>query len=86
MLGAAMAASCFVSACALAEQPPLKLSAQTVKQAVDTALKPGGTLEKTIVSDALKQKLNAAKAGQPKVVKSKAAASNVAIDSKVGEL
>lgn len=86
MLGAAMAASCFVSAFALAEQAPLKLSAQTVKQAVDKALKPGGTLEKNSLSDALKQKLNAAKAGQTKVVKSKSVASNVAVDTKLSEL
>ncbi|MBI6568389.1 hypothetical protein YA0745_29455 [Pseudomonas synxantha] len=86
MLGAAMAASCFVSAFALAEQAPLKLSAQTVKQAVDKALKPGGTLEKNSLSDALKQKLNAAKAGQTKVVKSKPVASNVAVDTKLSEL
>jgi len=86
MLGAAMAASCFVSAFALAEQAPLKLSAQTVKQAVDKALKPGGTLEKNSLSDALKQKLNAAKAGQTKVVKSKPVASNVAVDTKISEL
>ena len=87
ILGAAMAASCFVSAFALAEQTPAKLSAQAVKQAVDKALKPGGTLEKASVSGELKQKLNAAKAGQSNVVKkSKAAVGNVAIDSPVGQL
>lgn len=87
ILGAAMAASCFVSAFALAEQTPAKLSAQAVKQAVDKALKPGGTLEKASVSGELKQKLNAAKTGQSNVVKkSKAAVGNVAIDSPVGQL
>ena len=86
MLGAAMAASCFVSAFALAEPSLPKLSAETLKQAVGNALNPGGTLESIQVSDALKQKLNAAKAGKAKAPASKAAPSNVAVDTKVGEL
>ena len=57
MLGAAMAASCFVSAFALAEQTPQKLSAEAVKQAVDKALKSGGKLDAAKVPASLKQKL-----------------------------
>lgn len=79
MLGMAMAASCFVSAFALAEQTPPKLSAQTVKQAVDKALKTGGKLDASEVSAALKQKLVAAKSGQSKAVTVKTAPFNTAI-------
>jgi hypothetical protein len=68
MLGAAMAASCFVSAFALAEQTPQKLSAEAVKQAVDKALKSGGKLDAAKVPASLKQKLQAAKSGQSKAV------------------
>ncbi|WP_339539515.1 hypothetical protein [Pseudomonas sp. RA_5y_Pfl1_P24] len=81
MLGAAMAASCFVSAFALAEQYPSqplpKLSAQAVKQAAEKALKPGGKLESKQVSPQLQQKLKAAmtvkSAAKSKVAASKAA-------------
>lgn len=81
MLGAAMAATCFVSAFALAEQYPSqplpKLSAQALKQAVEKALKPGGTLESKPISAQLQQKLKAAMAtkaaGQSKAVAGKAA-------------
>nr|WP_314567489.1 hypothetical protein [uncultured Pseudomonas sp.] len=86
MLGAAMAASCFVSAFALAGPTLPTLSAETLKQAVDKALNPGGTLEMTSISDALKQKLNATKAGKSKALASKAAPGNVVVDAKVGEL
>ena len=86
MLGAAMAASCFVSAFALAEPTLPKLSAGTLKQAVEKALSPGGTLQALPVSDALKQKLNAAKAGKAKAPASKAASSNMAVDTAVSEL
>ncbi|WP_411379234.1 hypothetical protein [Pseudomonas sp. MPB26] len=68
MLGAAMAASCFVSAFALAEQTPQKLSAEAVRQAVDKALKSGGKLDAAKVPASLKQKLQAAQAGQSKAV------------------
>lgn len=77
MLGAAMAASCFASAFALAAQYPSqplpKLSTQVVKQAAEKALKPGGKLAAKEVSPQLQQKLKAAKAaGKPKAVASKA--------------
>ena len=68
MLGAALAASCFVSAFALAEQPPQKLSAEAVRQAVDKALKSGGKLDAAKVPASLKQKLQAAQTGQSKAV------------------
>jgi len=68
MLGAAMAASCFVSAFALAEQTPHTLSAEAVKQAVEKALKSGGKLDAAKVPTNLKQKLHAAKTGQSKAV------------------
>jgi hypothetical protein len=90
MLGAAMAASCFVSAFALAEQNPStdssKLSAQAVKQAVEKALKSGGKIESAKVAGELKQKLQAAKAGKPKTVASKAAVKSAPFDTVVGEL
>ncbi len=86
MLGAAMAASCFVSAFALAEPTLPKLSAGTLKQAVEKALNPGGTLQALPVSNALTQKLNAAKAGKAKAPASKAAYSNMAVDTAVSEL
>lgn len=64
MLGAAMAASCFVSAFALAEQYPSqplpKLSAQAVKEAAHKALKSGGKLESKPVASKLQQKLKTA--------------------------
>ncbi|TWC70693.1 hypothetical protein FBY10_10480 [Pseudomonas sp. SJZ103] len=81
MLGAAMAASCFVSAFALAEQypsqPTPKLSAQTAKQAAEKALKSGGTLETKPISAQLQQKLKAAMAVKA-AGKSKAVASQPA--------
>ncbi|MGR6617499.1 hypothetical protein ACU6QK_14845 [Pseudomonas rhodesiae] len=86
MLGAAMAASCFVSAFALAEPTLPKLSADTLKQAVEKALSPGGTLKALPVSDALKQKITAAKADKSKMAASKAAPSNRAVDTLVEEL
>lgn len=86
MLGVAMAASCFVSAFALAEQPPYTLSAETVRQAVDKALKSGGAVQVSTLSDALKQKLKAAKAGKSQALVSKAPASSEPVDAHVGEL
>jgi hypothetical protein len=86
MLGAAMAASCFVSAFALAEQYPQKLSAEAVRLAVDKALKSGGKLETTQVSTALKQKLKAAMAGNSKPAQSKAAVSGAPVDVQVDAL
>ena len=86
ILGAAMAASCFVSAFALAEPTLAKLSADTLKHSVEKALNPGGTLETIQISDALKQKLNTAKAGKTRAPASKAAPANVAVDARVGEL
>ncbi|MBJ2262054.1 hypothetical protein [Pseudomonas sp. MF6787] len=90
MLGAAMAASCFVSAFALAEQypsqAPAKLSAQAVKQAVDQVLKVGGKVQSSKLSVELKQKLKAAKAGKPKALASKAAASAAPFEAVIGEL
>ena len=68
MLGAAMMASCFVSAFALADQAPAKLSAEAVKQAVNKALKSGGKLDASKVSTELKKKLRVAKSGQSKAV------------------
>ncbi|MDO9341909.1 hypothetical protein ACW9I9_21130 [Pseudomonas pergaminensis] len=84
MLGAAMAASCFVSAFALAEQTPQKLSAEAVKQAVDKALKSGGKLDAAKVPASLKQKLQAAKTGQSKAVTQ--AVKSAPFNSVVGEL
>ena len=84
MLGAAMAASCFVSAFALAEQTPQKLSAQAVRQAVDKALKPGGKLDAAKVPASLKQKLKAAKTGQSKALTQ--AVKTAPFDTVVGEL
>lgn len=84
MLGAAMMASCFVSACALADQAPSKLSADAVKQAVNTALKSGGKLDASKVSPELKQKLSVAKSGQSKTVTK--ALKSAPFDSVVGEL
>ena len=86
MLGAAVAASCFVSAFALAEQYPQKLSAEAVRLAVDKALKSGGKLETTQVSTALKQKLKAAMAGNSKPAQSKAAVSGAPVDVQVDAL
>ncbi|MGY2378247.1 hypothetical protein ACW9IB_27420 [Pseudomonas sp. SDO524_S393] len=84
MLGAAVAASCFVSAFALAEQTPPTLSAQAVKQAAQKALKPGGKVDTAKVSATLKQKLQAAKTGQSRAVTK--AASSAPFNSTVGEL
>lgn len=86
MLGAAMAASCFVSAFALAEQPPYKLSAEAVRQAVDKALKSGGAVHASTLSDALKQKLKAAKAGKSQAVVSQAPARGEPVDTHVSQL
>ncbi len=90
MLGAAMAASCFVSALALAEQypsqAPAKLSAQAVKQAVDQVLQVGGKVQSSKLSVELKQKLKAAKAAKPKAPASKAAASAAPFEAVIGEL
>ena len=90
MLGAAMAASCFVSAFALAEQypsqAPAKLSAQAVKQAVDQVLQVGGKVQSSKLSVELKQKLKAAKAAKPKAPASKAAASAAPFEAVIGEL
>lgn len=90
MLGAAMAASCFVSAFALAEQypsqTPAKLSAQAVKRAVDQALKIGGQVDPSKLATEIKQKLKAAKAGKARAVASKVAVSSAPVDTVVGEL
>ncbi|WP_411565428.1 hypothetical protein ACLIN3_18005 [Pseudomonas orientalis] len=84
MLGAAMMASCFVSAFALADQAPQKLSADAVRQAVNKALKSGGKLDASKVSAELKQKLSAAKSGQSKAVTK--ALKSAPFDSVVGEV
>ncbi|PRA33882.1 hypothetical protein [Pseudomonas poae] len=84
MLGAAMAASCFVSAFALAEQTPQTLSSEAIKQAVDKALKSGGKLDAKNVSSNLKQKLHAAKTGQSKAVTQ--VATSAPFNTVVGEL
>lgn len=90
MLGAAMAASCFVSAFALAEQYPAqapeKLAAQAVKSAVDQALRAGGKVESSKLSAELKQKLKAAKVGKSKAVASKAAVNSEAVEAVVDGL
>lgn len=90
VLGAAMMASCFVSAFALAEQyptgNPAQLSAQAVKQAVDKALKDAGKLSSTRLSDTLKHKLQAAKAGKAKVAAAKAPVASAPFDTPVAEL
>ncbi|WP_300629857.1 hypothetical protein [Pseudomonas sp.] len=84
MLGAAMMASCFVSAFALADQAHQKLSADAVKQAVNKALKPGGKPDASKVSAELKRKLLAAKSGQSNTVTK--ALKSAPFDSVVGEL
>lgn len=84
MLGAAMMASCFVSAFALADQAPQKLSADAVRQAVNKALKSGGKLDASKVSAELKQKLSAAKSGPSKAVTK--ALKSAPFDSVVGEV
>ncbi len=90
MLGAAMAASCFVSAFALAEQypsqAPAKLSAQALKHAVDQALKSGGQVELPKLSDKVKQTLKAAKVAKPKAAANKVVANAVPFDTVIGEL
>lgn len=58
MLGAAMAASCFVSAYALAEQP-FKLTPQPLQQAVQQALKNGGKVAPQKASATLLEKIQA---------------------------
>ncbi|MGF6097881.1 pre-peptidase C-terminal domain-containing protein [Pseudomonas sp. 18175] len=82
MLGAAMAATCFISAFALAGQTPQKLTSEAVKQAVDKALKTGAKLDATKVSASLKHKLQAAKSGQSKALtqSAKAAPFNTPVD------
>ena len=84
MLGAAMAASCFVSAFALAAQPPQSLNAEAVRQAVDKALKSGGKLTPAKVPASLKQKLQAAKTGQSRAVTQ--AVKTAPFNTVVGEL
>ena len=57
MLGAAMAASCFVSAFALAEQYP-HLAAQAVKPDIKQSLKAAGKVPATKASAALKKRVD----------------------------
>ncbi|MGB3124197.1 MAG: hypothetical protein WBB95_10340 [Pseudomonas sp.] len=66
MLGAAMMASCFISASALAEPTLPKLSPGTVNQGMIDALKPGGTLTAVPIPAEVLQKLLDAKNGQAK--------------------
>lgn len=81
LLGTAIAASCFISAYALAEQYPThtseQLTRQAIKQAVKQALKAGGKVEAKKVSPTLMLKAQAAqqaKASGPSKAVSKAAA------------
>ncbi len=66
MLGAAMMASCLISASALAEQTLPQLTPGTVNQGLIDALKPGGTLTAVPISDELRQKFLDAKNGKTK--------------------
>ncbi|NYS36169.1 hypothetical protein HZZ02_21080, partial [Streptococcus danieliae] len=66
MLGAAMMASCLISASALAEQTLPQLTPGTVNQGLIDALKPGGTLTAVPISDELRQKFLDAKNGKAK--------------------
>ena len=68
MLGAAMMASCFISASALADLTLPKLTPGTVSQGEIDALKPGGTLTAVPISEALRQKLLEARDGKTKAV------------------
>lgn len=84
MLGAAVLASCFISAAAMAKSTPHKLSAEAVKQAADKALKAGGKLEKAKVSATLKQKIQAARSGQSKAFTQ--AVTSAPFNTVIGEL
>jgi len=84
MLGAAMMASCFISASALAEQTLPQLTPGTVNQGVIDALKPGGTLTAVPISDELRQKLLDAKNG--KVNATRKTAKSVPFNTAVAEL
>ena len=66
MLGAAMMASCFISASALADLTLPKLTPGTVSQSEIDALKPGGTLTAVPIPDELRQKLLDARDGKAK--------------------
>ncbi|NWB67320.1 hypothetical protein [Pseudomonas sp. I8001] len=91
MLGAAIAASCFVSACALAEQSPAHLTPQPLQQAVQQALKSGGNvtaqkasaafLDKIKTSQQLKKPVQAAKALSGVVVAEPVQADSAKVDA-----
>ncbi|WP_248749113.1 hypothetical protein [Pseudomonas sp. MWU15-20650] len=82
MLGAAMMASCFVSAFALAEPTLPTLTPGTVDQAVIDAMKPGGTLTPVPIPDDVLQKLLDAKNGKvkPATQAAKSAPFNTAVN------
>lgn len=84
MLGAAMMASCFISAAALAEPTLPKLTAGTVAQAVRDALKPGGKIDAVPVPAELRQKLLDARNGKAKATTT--AAKSAPFNTTVGEL
>ncbi|WP_242167251.1 MULTISPECIES: hypothetical protein [unclassified Pseudomonas] len=84
MLGAAMMASCFISASALAEQTLPTLTPGTVNQTLIDALKPGGTLTPVPISDEVLQKFLDAKNG--KVKPAAKAAKSAPFNTAVGEL
>lgn len=84
MLGAAMMASCFISASALAEPTLPILTPGTVNQGVIDALKPGGTLTPVPIPDDLLQKLLDAKNG--KVKPAGKAARSAPFNTAIGEL
>ena len=79
MLGAAMAASCFVSAFALAEQYP-HLAAQAVKPDIKQSLKAAGKVPATKASAALKKQLSAGAQLKKPVFAAKAKADSVVED------
>ena len=79
MLGAAMAATCFVSAFALAEQYP-HLAAQAAQPSVKQTLKAAGKVQATQASAALKQQLQAAAQLKKPVFAPKAKADSVVQD------
>ena len=84
MLGAAMLASCFISASAMADLTLPKLTPGTVSQGEIDALKPGGILTAVPMPDELRQKLLEARDGKAKAVTK--AAKSVPFNSAVGEL
>lgn len=80
MLGAAMAASCFVSAFALAEQYP-HLAAQALQPNVKQALKSGAKIAANKAPTALKQQLRADAQSKKAVFVAKAEADSVVEDN-----